>query len=196
MQDEVIHDITTGWSTEKEYNLLLAHVIAAERVALEDKLSFQGRQALIIKKVNHMLLKNKNKIKEGKLMIKMPKDDKAIEVLVVLSQTRLEWYAMPKMELTGFVNLQSISKVCVPKKYVAKVTDDSQPFTFKVQCAKWEKEGIVGSGLSGKLLFSSISSKTKYKQDAQDWNAYIDYLKTKVTFDQFVNKYGKVNFPL
>lgn len=34
------------------------------------------------------------------------------------------------------------------------------------------------------------------RRDGEEWVAYIEYLRTKANFDQFVNKFGKVKFPI
>lgn len=71
-------------------------------------------------------------------------------------------------------------------------------FTFKIKCSKWQR--MDGKSLktmpSGKLFFSQFIAKNrKSLQETEDWMAAVEYLRTKVTFETFVNNYGKVPFP-
>ena len=52
MRDKVTHDYTTGWSFQKEYTIMVRHVMSAERVILESELPQKARQILVIKKIN------------------------------------------------------------------------------------------------------------------------------------------------
>lgn len=52
MKDTVIYDYTTGWSLDKEYKILIRHVMSVERIFSEAKLSSKSKQLLIVKRIN------------------------------------------------------------------------------------------------------------------------------------------------
>ena len=52
MKDTMIYDYTTGWSLDKEYKILIRHVMCAERIFAEAKLSSKSRQLLMVKRIN------------------------------------------------------------------------------------------------------------------------------------------------
>ena len=52
MKDTVIYDYTTGWSLDKEYKILIRHVMSVERIFAEAKLSSKSKQLLIVKRMN------------------------------------------------------------------------------------------------------------------------------------------------
>ena len=55
MKDRTIYDYTTAWSFQKEYMIILRHVMASEKVFVESKLSQKAKQILVIKKINQNL---------------------------------------------------------------------------------------------------------------------------------------------
>ena len=55
MKDNTMLDFTTGMSYEKEYMILMRHIMSAEQVYVEKKLSKKSAQVLVIKKVKQGL---------------------------------------------------------------------------------------------------------------------------------------------
>ena len=55
MKDNILFDYTTGWSFQKEYMIMMRHIMSSERVFTEAKLSHKAKQTLIIKKINQKL---------------------------------------------------------------------------------------------------------------------------------------------
>ena len=61
MKDNILFDYTTGWSFQKEYMIMMRHVMSSERVFVESKLSQKAQQTLIIKKINQKLTQQHKK---------------------------------------------------------------------------------------------------------------------------------------
>ena len=76
MKDNTMLDYTTGWNLEKEYLILMRHIMSAEQIYVEEKLSRKSAQVLIIKKVNQSLIRNSKFIISGNLGFSVlpPKD--------------------------------------------------------------------------------------------------------------------------
>ena len=108
MKDNTMLDFTTGMSYEKEYMILMRHIMSAEQVYVEKKLSKKSAQVLVIKKVNQGLQKNAKNLISGilKFTVVYSKDKHSVlqkhikedflhhseEVFVALKQRRLEWF--------------------------------------------------------------------------------------------------------
>lgn len=58
MRETVTHDFTTSWSFQKEYTIMMRHVMCAESVIVESELSQKARQMLVVKKINQRLIPN------------------------------------------------------------------------------------------------------------------------------------------
>eukprot|EP00347_Sterkiella_histriomuscorum_P004823 403358953 len=68
--------------------------------------------------------------------------------------------------------------------------DNYKYLIFKVQCNEWNKKGVITKGSR------TISFIAGSRREGEEWVAYIEYLRTKANFDHFVNKFGKVKFPI
>ena len=84
---------------------------------------------------------------------------------------------------------------------------DAGARAFKLKCNKWfrfaRRQGVVLPQDRANLIFTHLSTQqeslspteVKKARPAQEWMTAIEYLRTKITMDSFVNSYGFVNFP-
>lgn len=65
---------------------------------------------------------------------------------------------------------------------------------------KWQKYELDGSIVMMKPEVFKLSqfgeSNKKSKKEGEDWMTAIEFLKTKVTYERFINKFGQVKFNL
>ena len=78
---------------------------------------------------------------------------------------------------------------------------------FKLKCNKWvrfaRRQGAALPQDRANLIFTHLNpqqeslspTEVKKGRQAQEWMTAIEYLRTKITMDSFVNSYGFVNFP-
>ena len=83
MKDTVVYDYTTGWSFEKEYKIMIRHVMSTERIFNEAKLSSKSKQILIVKKLNQKLAQNykKKSLLQENLDILVELRDSTVQIL-------------------------------------------------------------------------------------------------------------------
>ncbi|CDW76061.1 ph domain containing protein [Stylonychia lemnae] len=66
----------------------------------------------------------------------------------------------------------------------------AQLYTFQLICNEWSKNGFVNQQQKTLTFIAGT------RRDGEDWVAHIEYLRTKANVDQFMNKFGKVKFPV
>jgi len=105
---------------------------------------------------------------------------------VVLTQKTLNWYGECDSEVEpslGSVQIDHILDITPLKR-------GPNEFIFKVQVDRWTRRGQPLEE-ARKIVFTS-----KSVSEGEEWLAYLEYMKTKFTYDNFVNKYCTVKFPL
>lgn len=91
-------------------NRLLNHILVAEDLNNEEKLSFKAKQALTVKRLIHILFDKKKKtIKEGFLTKEGQKSNKNIEPRYVrLTRKEFQWFHNHEEAKHNYVPLGSI----------------------------------------------------------------------------------------
>ena len=174
---------------EIEADKLLNHILMAEDLASEDQVPSKSKQCLIIKKIANKLLKNPlGVMKEGYLTKQGDKPSKKVEKrLMLVTAKELTWYhneaEYRKNKPLGVIYLTAIYH-CVPAN-TQKSTDDVNIGT----CA-WRKKDVEKEG-KREFIFGAQD-----EGERDEWITCIEYLRTKATYDCFVQKYCNVAFPI
>ena len=113
---------------EVEAEKLLNHILISEDIDSEDKVPFKSKQALIVKKISNILLKNPSAIvKSGMLTKQGGKPNKNTEHrLLVIRPKNISWYhnesEIRTSEPLGIIPLQSVYH-CMPAKGYKNTSD-------------------------------------------------------------------------
>lgn len=157
---------------EVEQKRLLNHILVAEDLVSEKKLSFKAKQALTVQRLTHILVNKKRKIiKDGFLTKEGEKTNRNIEGRYFrLTRAELEWYHNVEEAKHNDVPLGSIKFTAIYKVVAAKrkkLTSD-----FYVECMGWKKKNVDKD--HRKFAFGA---KTENERD--DWITCIEYLRAK-----------------
>ena len=175
---------------EIEQKRLLNHILVAEDLKTEEKLSFKAKQALTVKKLTHILFDKKKKIvKDGFLTKQGERTNKNIEPRYVrLTRTDLQWFhnqeeAKHNDVALGSINFAAIYQV-IPAKRDKVITSD-----IFISCNAWSKKNVE----KGDRTFV-FGAKTENERD--EWITSIEYMRTKSVYENFTKKYANITFPI
>lgn len=102
----------------------------------------------------------------------------------------------------GYIDLEHILKtkpskeVDVEKNWAKLNKTSDKGFMFTLKVTKWYKmeAGVPKPQPAAKILLVQPCEGLKYHRETEAWMAAIEYLRTKGSFDAFVNNYGKISF--
>ena len=127
-------------------------------------------------------------IKKGNLKLIIESQKQQENVLVVLTQKRVEFYLVvqatkPIYKFHSYADLKNVK--------VKKVKDepDMEQFSFRLAVNKWHRsEKLDGTFTEQKqdiLILSQSSESKKARREAQDWMTALEYMRTKLVYELF-----------
>lgn len=81
--------------------------------------------------------------------------------------------------------LKHIDKVEAPKEK----SELKKEYRFEITVSMWYKK--LKEKQRRKFIF-----KAKNDKDLEEWTIYLDFAKAKAIYDDFVNQFGKIPFPI
>jgi len=75
-------------------------------------------------------------------------------------------------------------------------------FSFQIKVNKWDRIDKVKNETSmktqppGVIIIGQVQDNKKSKRDTEDWMTAIEYVRTKLTYDNFINSFGQIMFPI
>lgn len=125
------------------------------------------------------------------------------------------------LNFTCLVDVRQIIKIKPPKDYDKAIvfdngaqlttTENAQQdqqklvdpgFQFQLKLNKWDRVEKVKNETSmktqptGTLIIGQAQDNKKSKRETEDWMTSIEYVRTKLTYDNFVNSFGQIMMPL
>ena len=90
----------------------------------------------------------------------------------------------------GLITMDKVIKVYAARKLNnASKAPGSDDFSFKIKVTGWSKNGI-SQNENRRFTFVAPS-----RVEGEEWLGYLEYLKTKSAYEEFVSKYCPVQFP-
>ncbi|CAD8122137.1 unnamed protein product [Paramecium sonneborni] len=157
----------------------------------ELELSHKAKRSIIIKSIQTKLITKTNNIKLGLLKKKSDKNVTWAERYCLMTQkefkyyySELDYHRQPQNAL-GTINLSSIYQI-VPLNDKEKV---NSKYAFEIRTGGWFKRQKLMPRRD--FYFSAIS-----EEGMEEWTIYIEFMRVKATYDEFVNNFGKIQFPI
>ncbi|CAD8204339.1 unnamed protein product [Paramecium octaurelia] len=155
------------------------------------ELSHKAKRSIIIKSIQTKLIAKTNNIKLGLLKKKSDKNVTWAERYCLMTQKELKYYyseqdyhRQPQNALATIM-LSSIYQI-VPLNDKEKV---NQKYAFEIRTGNWFKRQKL---MPRRDFYFSASSE----ELMEEWTIYIEFMRVKATYDEFVNNFGKIQFPI
>ncbi|CAD8109893.1 unnamed protein product [Paramecium primaurelia] len=155
------------------------------------ELSHKAKRSIIIKSIQTKLIAKTNNIKLGLLKKKSDKNVTWAERYCLMTQKELKYYyseqdyqRQPQNALATII-LSSIYQI-VPLNDKEKV---NQKYVFEIRTGNWFKKQKL---MQRRDFYFSANSD----ESMEEWTIYIEFMRVKATYDEFVNNFGKIQFPI
>jgi len=156
--------------------------------------SFKAKRSVIVKKISSIVSKNPNNLnitlKNGWLLKKSDRGMTWSNRYVVMSCKDLKYYYSENdcKENTdwalGVISLKHIFNI-----FQLNDTETKKDFAFMIYTGSWQKKnkemGIREFYFAGKNF-----------EEMEQWITYIEFIRAKAIYDDFVYSFGKISFPL
>ncbi|CAD8124494.1 unnamed protein product [Paramecium sonneborni] len=157
----------------------------------ELELSHKAKRSIIIKSIQTKLIAKTNNIKLGLLKKKSDKNVTWAERYCQMTQKELKYYYSEQdyhrspQNALGTIILSSIYQI-VPLNDKEKV---NSKFAFEIRTGNWFKRQKL---MPRRDFYFSATSE----EQMEEWTIYIEFMRVKATYDEFVNNFGKIQFPI
>ena len=176
---------------ELEIIKLREHILIGEDVQSEKELPFKQQYGLIVKQMQNMLIKNNSKIilHKGFVLKQGKKASKKISKrLLILTAKDLQWFHN-KEEYESNKTPLGVIKV----EHIFQCFDtmmQSATYDFEISVTQYVRKGILESQVR------NIKFGCETESDRHNWISRIEFLKAKLVYENYVNKFVNIQFPL
>ena len=176
---------------EIEIERIRDHLFIAEDVKSDKDLPFKQKYGIIIKQMQSMLLGGNPKtvLYKGLVYKQGKKGKKTISTrLLILTCKELQWFHNIKEYEKNFPPLGSIK---VADIYNCRETDlQANTFDFQIAIDGYERKGMFDN--APRLIKFGCEKES----ERHEWIARIEFMKTKNVYENYINKYVPIQFPL
>lgn len=183
--------VMTKEQIDIEIDKLRDHILIGEDVKSEEELPFKQKYGIIVKQMQNILVNGnpnmplyKNYVfKQGKKASK-----KISKRLLILTSKTLQWFHNAQEYETNKQPLGSIQVEHIFK--VFETLMQARTFDFEVAVTQYIRKGIIDENVR------NIKFGCESENDRNNWISRIEFLKAKMVYDSYVNKFVHVSFPL
>ena len=159
--------------------------------------SNKAKRSIIVKKISSLLSKNPNNlsvvIKKGNLEKKSDRGFKWSTRYCLMTTREFKYYYTEEDfarnssvdEALGTIPFKNIFQIMPLKETESKGKKNA----FVIYVGSWQKKD-KDMGLR-EFYFSAVSN-----DELEQWTTYMEFIRAKAIYDQFVNTFGKISFPL
>lgn len=199
---EVLQSVPLGSEANEKYECdnLIYHWCLAENqdffqnAANNTSFSNKAKRSVIVKKISSIVSKNPNNlhitIKSGLLCKKSDVGKSWADRYVVMSCKDLKYYyteseykEKPDFAL-GIISLKHIFNI-----FQLNESETKKEFAFMIYTGSWQKK-------NKEMGIREFYFAAKSSSELDQWITYIEFIRAKAIYDDFVYSFGKISFPL